>query len=292
MEIKRIDEYTKEEKIALLNHWFRYYGKEIYILEELEKFQKVVQKDCDIIMQVAILSYLVQEGPSVLLKDIRNNTLDDKKLEEFKRRSLIFKKDSPEQYFESEKAFLEEVVTTYNHPEEDIPLSPEEFIRKLKEILNREEAKNKLTIQKVQEIFNDCLFKKEEFKDNKPTKNFTVGEGILQKAVFNTEKLNQHKPEIVEMIDEVENINQGVHCLQMCVRKDGSIWTNYEGDLDCLMMLGLATEVLEVPLNIPRDEWYEFFSTAFPYVKKNNEKVATPVTGNNPKDFLKIMKKK
>ena len=97
MEIKSIDEYTKEEKIALLNHWFRYYGKEIYILEELEKFQKVVQKDCDIIMQVAILSYLVQEGPSVLLKDIRNNTLDDKKLEEFKRRGLIFKKDSPEQ---------------------------------------------------------------------------------------------------------------------------------------------------------------------------------------------------
>lgn len=159
--------------------------------------------------------------------------------------------------------------------------------------IEKEEQDNrKLTSKRVEEIFKDCLFSEDEIKDEMPTKEFSVATGVMGKAVFNTEKLNQHKPEIVEMIDEVENIDQGVHCLQMCVRKDGSIWTNYEGDLDCLMMLGLATEVLEVPLNIPRDEWYEFFSTAFPYVKKNNEKVVTPVTGNDPKDFLKIMKKK
>ena len=47
----------------------------------------------------------------------------------------------------------------------------------------------------------------------------------MLQVVFNTERLNQHKPEIVEMIDEIANIDKGPHFLNMCTRKDGSLWT-------------------------------------------------------------------
>lgn len=90
--------------------------------------------------------------------------------------------------------------------------------------IEKEEQDNrKLTSKRVEEIFKDCLFSEDEIKDEIPTKEFSVATGVMGKAVFNTEKLNQHKPEILEMIDEVDNIEKGPHFLNMCIARDGTL---------------------------------------------------------------------
>ena len=157
--------------------------------------------------------------------------------------------------------------------------------------IEKEEQDNrKLTSKRVEEIFRDCLFLEDEIKDEMPTKEFSVATGVMGKAVFNTEKLNQHKPEILEMIDEVDNIEKGPHFLNMCVAKDGTLWTGEHAVMDHLMVLGLAAEVLKIPLDISRGEWGNFFPCGMPFIIKNQEKLATPVIGENPKNYKAVMK--
>ena len=57
MELKKWEEYTKEEQKELLNHWWHYYGKVMYTLEEWEQFNKLIDKDSDKILEMAIAGY-------------------------------------------------------------------------------------------------------------------------------------------------------------------------------------------------------------------------------------------
>ena len=163
-------------------------------------------------------------------------------------------------------------------------------MKQLIEFENGEVKDAKLTSMRVRDIFDDCLFKEEELEEGNPTKEFNVVEGVMIQAVFNTERLNQHKPEIDEMIDEIANIDKGPHFLNMCTRKDGSLWTGEHFVVDQLMVLGLATEILKVPLDIPKKEWGGFFPYGMPFVIKDQQKTSVPVIGENPKNYKTVMK--
>lgn len=60
--------------------------------------------------------------------------------------------------------------------------------------------------------------------------------------------------------------------------------------MDHLMVLGLAAEVLKIPLDISRGEWGNFFPCGMPFIIKNQEKLTTPVIGENPKNYKAVMK--
>ena len=113
---------------------------------------------------------------------------------------------------------------------------------------------------------------------------------IFLMIVYFTERLNQHKAEIDEMIDEIANIDKGPHFLNMCTRKDGSLWTGEHFVVDQLMTLGLATEILKVPLDIPKKEWKNFFPYGMPFVIKDQQKTRVSVIGENPKNYKTVMK--
>lgn len=57
------------------------------------------------------------------------------------------------------------------------------------------------------------------------------------------------------------------------------------------MILGFATDLLEIPLNIPREEWASTFDDGMPIVIKNEENIATPVVGISKEDYDKVTKR-
>lgn len=287
MQEKRLDQYTKKEKTNLINHWFHYYGKEIYTLEELEQLQKLIEKNDTKIFEMAIINYINGEGPSLLLKAIRQNRVEEI-LEQFHQKSKEIKSKYPDEYETTAKAFIKEIVGTYNHKTPDIPLSEGELLRQLQEL-----TKNKgyLTDKNVNQIFNDCLFKEEELQDGKPTKDFSFAIGVATAIVFNTERLNEHKSEINNMINELYGIETGTTFTNLCIKKDGTQWTSLHRTMDKLMILGFATGPLEIPCNIPREEWANTFENGLPIVVKNEENIATPVVGISKEDYDKITKR-
>ena len=186
------------------------------------------------------------------------------------------------------KAFIKEVVGTYNHRSPDIPLSEGELLRQLQELTK---SKGYLTDKNVNQIFNECLFKDEELQDGKPTKDFSFAIGVATAVVFNTVRLNEHKSEINNMINELYGIETGTTFTNLCIKKDGTQWTSLHRTMDRLMVLGFATGLLEIPCNIPREEWANTFENGLPIVVKNEENIATPVVGISKEDYDKVTKR-
>jgi hypothetical protein len=100
-------------KKGLLLHWWHYYGKMIYTLDELEQFEGIIDKyGEDNVLEAAVLSYIMNDGsPSVILISIQQgnveelfNTLPDiSKLEQRLQDS----------YRQDEEIFLKQISTTF-----------------------------------------------------------------------------------------------------------------------------------------------------------------------------------
>ena len=287
MEKKEFKNYTQEEKEQLLLHWWRYYGKEIYTLAEEEQLIDLINENPEIIFQTAVLSFINGKGTKPLLMAIRKNKTKGLKQEvQTKMENPLLKS----QIKDIEQIFLEEIVTTYNQPEPSIPIEKETMKRQFESLKEDRIVEEKLNPARVIEVFKNCMFKDEELKDNRPTSEYTVATGVLATVVFHTKRLNEHKKEINEMISQIKNIEQGPHFLDLCIDKTDRLWTGEHSVVDQLITLGFATELLEVPMNLPRDMWY-IFPQELPYVIQNNKKKDVPVVGNDPQNFP-IQKKK
>lgn len=64
---------------GLLIHWWHYYGKAIYTFDELERFERLIdKKGVDKILDVAVASFIVGDGsPTALLMAIRDNKAEE-----------------------------------------------------------------------------------------------------------------------------------------------------------------------------------------------------------------------
>lgn len=275
MKKKELSEYTQEEKEELLVHWWHYYGKDLYSLGELEKFQELVRKDSDFVFSFASICFADEKGPKPFLDAIRNNKI--KQLQQYVSSYEDSLKDTMPLIKEF---FLKEILDTYNHKESDIPMEEDYIKRQLEDMNKRQEAEKILNPERVVEIYKKCLFKEEEIENNGPTSEYTMATGVVATTVFNTKRLNENKSDINKMIDMIENIQSGPHFTALCTDKYGRLWTGEHKIVDQLMVLGLATELLSVPL-LPRDMWY-LFPESLPYVVKINKNVDTLVKGIDP----------
>lgn len=105
----------------------------------------------------------------------------------------------------------------------------------------------KLTATKVNEIFNDCLF-----KDGESREGALCAEGVVHNFGFHPERIQSHKQEITELLDELpenffENSGGGWSFLQACVDKHNNQWGEHlhMEQLFCLgIALGLVKELL------------------------------------------------
>lgn len=287
MEKKEFKNYTQEEKDQLLLHWWRYYGKEIYTLAEEEQLIDLIKEDPESVLQTAVLSFIDDKGTKPLLMAIRKNKVKSLKQEvQTKLESPLIKS----QIKDIENIFLEEIVATYNHPAPAIPMEKETMKHQFELLKEECIVEEKLNPARVIDIFKSCMFKDEELKNNRPTSEYTVATGVLATVVFHTKRLNENKTQINEMLDQIKNIEQGPHFLDLCIDKTDRLWTGDHSVVDQLITLGFATELLEVPMNIPREMW-TIFPEGLPYVIKNDKKKDIAVVGNDPHNFPTKKKK-
>lgn len=111
----------------------------------------------------------------------------------------------------------------------------------------------KLDSKKINDIFMDCLF-----KDGEDTSNHVVAEGITGKVGFHPERLENHRKEIEELLDELPDQFKktgggGWSFLNACNDKHGNQWTGSQQDMEWLFQLGIA--IGRVECQFPRSMW-------------------------------------
>ncbi len=118
METKKWNEYTDEEKKQLLNHWWYYYGKIIFTFEEWERFNELIDKDADVVFEIAIASFLNGYSSQVLISAMRQNKVDEliKTLPDLNNINDPAFKSA---HAKIENLFLEEITSTLTETDED-----------------------------------------------------------------------------------------------------------------------------------------------------------------------------
>lgn len=96
----------------LLIHWWHYYGKSIYTLAELEKFEEVIDEyGADRVLDVAVASYVGGDGsPTIMLASIRKGAV--KELFESLPDISKMKKEEKEQYEAVREEFVQIISQT------------------------------------------------------------------------------------------------------------------------------------------------------------------------------------
>ena len=89
---------------GLLIHWWHYYGKHIYTLEELEKFINLIdEKGAEKVFELNTIDHLFE------IADLEPGTgLDEEKKKEFK-----------EAYAKAQKSFYDIISSTYTSSEDE-----------------------------------------------------------------------------------------------------------------------------------------------------------------------------
>lgn len=103
---------------GLLIHWWHYYGKCVYTLEEFNEFIALIdEKGADTIFDIAATAYLCGDGsPTILLLSIRENKVEDlfKALEDLKAETKP--SCERESFQKARQKFYEIISSTFNQP--------------------------------------------------------------------------------------------------------------------------------------------------------------------------------
>ena len=134
IEIKEWKEYTDEEKKELLNHWWHYYGKVVYTFDEWEKFNELVDKNSNKMMELAVAGFIYGITSQPLIAAMRKNQVDEL-LATLPNLNEIEDEEFIENYKEAKNLLISQLVGSYNQPEPDIPMNNEEVIEQVKEIV-------------------------------------------------------------------------------------------------------------------------------------------------------------
>lgn len=121
----------------------------------------------------------------------------------------------------------------------------------------------KLKAETVHDTFMKCLF-----KDDEPTDNHIVGEGVMTKAGFHPERLKENEKLITEMLADLpddfkKSKGGGMSFLNMCNDKDGNQWADLHKTMDELVALGKA--IGKLSFLMPREMW-DVLPRGMPYI--------------------------
>lgn len=126
----------------------------------------------------------------------------------------------------------------------------------------------RLTAGNVDAIFSDCLTNARDF----------IIHGVVISAYFDRKKVDAHEEQIMQMLMQLPTEfhsptgGGGWTFLNMCIDKDGTLWTEFHQMQDKLVCLGRAIGALDYVL--PRDLW-QVLPGGMPYIViKDNYKEA------------------
>lgn len=132
---KPIDEYTVDEKSALLKFWWYYYGKVMISLKEWETFNKLVETNLDDVLTVAVIALMYNKSSQDIISAMRKNKLDTL----FRRAQKIRTKLERKGKFDILlNRFFTLVVEAYNNPEPNIPMDDGEIEEQISQVVGTE----------------------------------------------------------------------------------------------------------------------------------------------------------
>ena len=129
----------------------------------------------------------------------------------------------------------------------------------------------KLNPDRVTKVVRECLF-----RDGEDSTVRVEVQGIMNQFGFHPGRLEEHREEIVSMLEELpdqfrEELGGGWSFLKACMDRHGEQWGNHP-DMELLFVLGIG--IGRVRCVLPREQW-NLFPGGMPYyvftMKKEGE---------------------
>lgn len=122
----------------------------------------------------------------------------------------------------------------------------------------------KLSTENVQAIYNDCLFRKDQ-----GIEFAFLREGYYLTVLFDHEKIKEHNHDISRLCEQLprkfmKSSREGDIFLNLWKNNEGQQWAKDHVVMDQLMIMGLATEKIE--LIVPT-----YLTEGMPYIVVNDE---------------------
>ncbi len=126
MELKQFSEYSKEEQVGLLRHWWFYYGKLLVNLTDIEAFDKLVQEDPEFVKNTAVVAFVNGQSSQALVGAVRTGRVEELRgiinnivgSADYKKISGVVEAD-----------FMKEVVGTFNQPQPPVSMTEEQIVQ-------------------------------------------------------------------------------------------------------------------------------------------------------------------
>lgn len=126
MEVRNTwEEYSREEKIALLNHWVFYYGGIIMDLEDLNSFRKLSLTRQDDIFNHIVTNYIFR---NTIQSNMLIHFLREGKIDELLSSSVSindFSEDKKDVYLDVRNEICNEIVNSFIKPKKSEPMDIE-----------------------------------------------------------------------------------------------------------------------------------------------------------------------
>lgn len=110
MNLEQFEQLNADQKEYLMLHWWHYYGKMPYTLEELNKFLELLKSQFDKILELAVILYMYSQGPTILCVAIRDNKVDEILIKLPLLTTLTEKEKNA--YLSAKECFISEIVKT------------------------------------------------------------------------------------------------------------------------------------------------------------------------------------
>lgn len=276
MEVKKLCNYSGEEKKKILLQWWYSDWKKRALVKELARYEldEVIGESCSIDGMINFMR-AAENYPDILLKTAAADyefgdssdkaaraMLNGKFYDYCTLRAQIYDQLKDTTLFsKSMDNFLHDVVGRYNR---DFCDGEQLVDRILCMSLPYTELKmNRLSVSNIETLYNRCVLKTSDLDKGRFEGDFTVGEGIKGESYFNTDKLNFSSDEIMGMISQLpEKVKDGISFDEFCVTDEGYKWGN-ERVAEMLIRLGNACGFLYFPA--PREDW-QYLPGGMPYI--------------------------
>lgn len=112
-ELKKWNEYSKEEKITLLMQWWLFHNEEMVTIEECVQFQQLLEKEYDQVFTHAVVSNVQGVGIKNLVNWMRMNVAEEL-LAKIPKVENIPDMEFRKLHAQAETLFLTKLVQSYN----------------------------------------------------------------------------------------------------------------------------------------------------------------------------------